>query len=57
MRRKMKKIHYGHNRCVRKFFSVNKLPLIDISDDMLIAIADESTAKGYTVTGVQKKMS
>ncbi len=53
----MKKIHYGHNRCVRKFFSVNKLPLIDISDDMLIAIADESTAKGYTVTGVQKKMS
>ena len=46
-----------HNRCVRKFFGTRVLPELDISDATLIRIATESTTKGFTVPGVQKKMS
>lgn len=46
-----------HDKCVTDFFGVKTLPLIDVSDDMLKKIAYESTGKGYTVAGVQKKMS
>lgn len=46
-----------HKSCVKKFFAVNELPELDLSSDTLIQIAKESTNKGYTVPGVQKKMS
>ena len=46
-----------HNRCVRKFFGTRQLPELDISDATLIRIATESTNRGFTVPGVQKKMS
>ena len=46
-----------HTKCVKQFFGTAKFPLIDISDENLIEIAGESTNKGFTVPGVQKKLS
>lgn len=46
-----------HTKCVKQFFGTTKFPLIDISDENLIEIAGESTNKGFTVPGVQKKLS
>lgn len=46
-----------HKSCVKKFFGTNILPKIDISEKILEQIAEESTNKGFTVPGVQKKLS
>lgn len=46
-----------HKSCVRKFFGTGELPELDITDSALMRLVDETTGKGYTVPGVQKKMS
>lgn len=46
-----------HNRCVKRFFGTKTLPDIDVSEEVLEQLAVESTNKGLTVPGVQKKMS
>lgn len=46
-----------HKKCVKEFFGSNKLPLLDISEEALKRLAEESTNKGFTVPGVQKKLS
>ena len=46
-----------HNSCVKKFFGTKKFPSIDINEEVLEQLAIESTNKGYTVPGVQKKLS
>ena len=46
-----------HNSCIRKFFGTNELPIIDISNDTLKNLVDKSIEQGYTVPGVQKKLS
>lgn len=46
-----------HSRCVKRFFGTKALPEIDVSEEMLEYLAIESTNKGLTVPGVQKKMS
>ena len=46
-----------HTACIRKFFGVNDLPELDISEDALIRIAAENTNRRFTIPGVQKKMS
>ena len=46
-----------HVSCVRRFFGTDSLPELDISEETLTRIAVESTNKGLTVPGVQKKMS
>ncbi len=46
-----------HALCVKKFFATSKLPDIDISEEALSQIAAESSIKGFTVPGVQKKIS
>jgi len=46
-----------HKSCIKKFFGTTKLPDIDVSEEILNKIAIDSTSKGYTVTGVQKKLS
>ena len=51
------KVNEWHNKCVRQFFGTSKFPIIDISNKNLIEIASESTNKGFTVPGVQKKLS
>ena len=46
-----------HKKCVKAFFGGSKLPLLDISEETLKRLAEESTNKGFTVPGVQKKLS
>ena len=46
-----------HNRCVKRFFGTKTLPDIEVSEEVLEQLAIESTNKGLTVPGVQKKMS
>lgn len=46
-----------HQSCIESFFGVNEFPEIDISNDILNKIAIDSTSKGFTVPGVQKKLS
>lgn len=46
-----------HKRCVLRFFGTTVLPQIDIDDTVLDRLAQESTVRGLTVPGVQKKLS
>ena len=46
-----------HKECVKTFFGSSKLPVLDISEETLKKLAEESTNKGFTVPGVQKKLS
>lgn len=51
------KIDQWHNSCVRKFFGTETLPKIEVSEQQLEQLANETVNKGLTVPGVQKKMS
>lgn len=46
-----------HKSCIKKFFGTTELPQIAIDESALESLAAESTSKGYTVPGVQKKLS
>lgn len=46
-----------HKRCVRRFFGTAAVPEIEIDERALEHLAKESTNKGFTVPGVQKKLS
>ena len=46
-----------HKSCIKRFFGTTKLPEIEIDDDTLNLLATETTNKGFTVPGVQKKLS
>lgn len=46
-----------HSKCVKNFFGVTALPSIDISEEALEALAVETIGKGFTIPGVQKKLS
>lgn len=46
-----------HKKCIKNFFGTNILPELDISKKALKLLAIESTSKGYTIPGVQKKLS
>ncbi len=46
-----------HKACIKNFFSTSKLPEIEIDDKTLELLATETTNKGFTVPGVQKKLS
>lgn len=46
-----------HKKCIKNFFGTTTLPELVLSEDTLKALAVESTHKGYTVPGVQKKLS
>ena len=46
-----------HKGCVRRFFGTTVLPLIALDAAALTALAAQTVEKGYTVTGVQKKLS
>ena len=50
--------HAGwHKSCIKRFFGTTELPEIAINEAAFEALAVESTNKGYTVPGVQKKLS
>lgn len=46
-----------HKSCIKKFFGITEIPEIKIDEKTLESLAMESTNKGYTVPGVQKKLS
>jgi serine/threonine-protein kinase HipA len=46
-----------HKRCVKKFFGTTQLPVLDLSEEMLLRLAQETADRGFTVPGVQKKLS
>ncbi len=46
-----------HSSCICDFFGTSKLPDIDVSEEVLNQLAIENTNKGFTVPGVQKKLS
>jgi serine/threonine-protein kinase HipA len=46
-----------HKSCIKRFFGITELPEIAIDENTLARLATESTNKGYTVPGVQKKLS
>ena len=49
--------HGWHKSCVKSFFGTAEFPDIDVSEDVLNQIAVDNTTKGFTVPGVQKKLS
>ncbi|MCM1190510.1 MAG: HipA domain-containing protein [bacterium] len=46
-----------HKGCIRRFFGTAEIPEIEIDDNTLERLVTENTNKGYTVPGVQKKLS
>ena len=46
-----------HPACIRKFFGTKTIPTIDLNQNNLALIVSETVHKGYTVPGVQKKLS
>ena len=46
-----------HTSCIKSFFGTKELPDIDVSKEVLHQLVIDSTNKGYTVPGVQKKLS
>lgn len=46
-----------HKACIRRFFGTDVIPDIEIDEKALEELAVESTNKGLTVPGVQKKLS
>ena len=46
-----------HAACIKRFFGTAAFPGVDITEGVLEQLAIESTSKGYTVPGVQKKLS
>ena len=48
---------HWHNRCIKKFFGTSVLPDIKIDDNTLKRLASETSSRGFTVPGVQKKLS
>ena len=46
-----------HTACIKRFFGTATIPEISLKDEELLLLATQSVAKGYTVTGVQKKLS
>ena len=46
-----------HKACVKRFFGTTNLPEIEIDDNTLNLLAAETINRGFTVPGVQKKLS
>ena len=46
-----------HHACLKRFFSTDTLPELDLSKDALDEIVKSSINNGFTITGVQKKLS
>ncbi|MCH3917727.1 MAG: HipA domain-containing protein [Spirochaetia bacterium] len=46
-----------HQGCIKKFFSTSSLPRLQLDDEGINRLAEETVQKGLTVTGIQKKLS
>lgn len=49
--------NHWHKRCIKKFFGTEVLPKIDVTEEMIQSLAENSIEQGFTVPGVQKKLS
>ncbi len=46
-----------HEKCIKNFFGTKVLPELDVSEENLKQLAIENVNKGFTIPGVQKKLS
>ena len=46
-----------HKKCVKNFFGINELPTLNLTEEVLRELAAKNSRAGYTVPGVQKKLS
>lgn len=46
-----------HKSCIRRFFGSDTIPELDLNEEKLKELANETVSRGYTVPGVQRKMS
>lgn len=46
-----------HKACIKRFFGTTKLPKIEIDETTLKLLVEDTVKKGFTVPGVQKKLS
>lgn len=46
-----------HRKCAKRFFDSDLVPELKISDEELARLTNETVSKGFTVPGVQKKLS
>lgn len=46
-----------HQACIQRFFQTKTLPDLELDEQTLMLLAEKSISKGYTVPGVQKKLS
>ena len=49
--------NYWHNACIKRFFGTDKFPELNLSASAIESLANECTQRGFTVPGVQKKLS
>ena len=46
-----------HPTCIRRFFGTKALPEVELTSEALTQLTEEAVQKGFTVPGVQKKLS
>ena len=46
-----------HKKCIKKFFGTNIMPQLHLDETALEQLVTDTVAKGFTVAGVQKKLS
>ena len=46
-----------HIACIQRFFGTEELPDLELNDETLQLLAEKNVKSGYTVPGVQKKLS
>lgn len=46
-----------HESCIKRFFGVKTIPVINLDKNVLESIAENNVHQGFTVPGVQKKLS
>lgn len=49
--------HGWHTSCIKSFFGTSKFPDMDVSGDIFNQMVMDNTNRGFTVPGVQKKIS
>ena len=48
---------FWHPACIHRFFGTKTLPEIELTNEVLTYLTEKAVQKGYTVPGVQKKLS
>lgn len=46
-----------HTHCIQKFFGTEQLPQLQLTNEELEKLAQNTVAKGFTIPGVQRKLS